>query len=247
MSNKDSKEYWEQKYATAEPRIAQKEDTVRLWIEQHFPPLANNEKKSCIEIGCYPGQYLSVFGELGYELYGVDYCTKVDLMAASLRKAGYAIGQFWEDDFLSFDPQRKFDVVASFGFIEHFDNFGEVIEKHISLMDDRGYLVIEVPNFIGAFQHWFHFNFDRSNYDRHFIPAMDIGKWVDIFEKRNLRIIYKGYFGRLGFWTEDKGRGPWQDMFLRVSKGYVGPLLRMTLPKDKRLYSPYAGVIAQKQ
>jgi SAM-dependent methyltransferase len=246
MSNKASKEYWEQTYATAVPRIAHKQDTVRRWIEQHFLPLPKNDKKSCIEIGCYPGQYLSVFGELGYELYGVDFCTKVELMAASLRNAGYTVGQIWKDDFLRFGPHRKFDVVASFGFIEHFDNFIEVIERHISLMNDQGYLIIEAPNFIGGFQRWFHFNFDKLNYERHHIPAMEIRKWTELLAKRNLRIIFEGYFGPLEFWTDDERRSRKVELFLKVAKEYIGPVLRMALPRDRKFYSPYVGVIAQK-
>jgi 2-polyprenyl-3-methyl-5-hydroxy-6-metoxy-1,4-benzoquinol methylase len=249
VNSKASKEYWEQSYATVKPGIAQKSDTIRLWIEQHFPPVSKNEKKTCIEIGCYPGDYLSVFGELGYELYGIDYCKQLDLMVASLKNKGYSLGRFWKEDFSRFGPQKKFDVVVSFGFIEHFTNFCEVIEKHISLVKTQGYLVVEVPNFIGGFQHWFHVNFDKLNYARHYIPAMDIEKWIDILRKRNFRIIYKGYFGRFHFWTqtEYESMSLLARLSLKVLSKFIRPVLKRALPKDKRMYSPFGGMIAQKK
>lgn len=246
MDSKVSKEYWEHHYEIIKPENAYKSDTIRLWIEQHISPVSKNENKTCIEIGCYPGPHLSIFGDLGYELYGIDYCKQLDLLPESLKNAGYRVGKFWKEDFFRFVPQKKFDVVASFGFIEHFTNFIDVLEKHISLVDSKGYLVLEVPNFIGGFQKWFHSNFDKLNYDCHYIPAMDIEKWIDVLNKENYKIIYKGYFGRFDFWTEYERRSLLTRFFLKVSSKIIRPCLRGALPKDKRLYSPFGGIIAQK-
>jgi len=60
---------------------------------------------------------------------------------------------------LGFNNPHKFDIVASFGFIEHFTNWVEILESHISLLNNNGYLIVEVPNFIGPFQHWLHAKF----------------------------------------------------------------------------------------
>lgn len=249
MDSKANKEYWEQICATVKPGIAHKSDPIRHWIELHFSPVSNTEKKTCIEIGCYPGTYLAVFGELGYQLYGIDYCKQLDLMVASLKNKGYSLGEFWKEDFFAFLPEKKFDVVVSLGFIEHFTNFGEVVEKHISMVNRRGYLVIEVPNFVGGFQHWLHLNYDKLNYDRHYLPAMDVEKWIALLHKRNFKIIYKGYFGRFHFWTETdyERMKPSARLFLKVLSEYIRPLLKRTLPKNKRAYSPFGGVIAQRQ
>lgn len=62
---------------------------------------------------------------------------------------------------------RASDVVSSFGFIEHFTNWREVLAKHAEPVADDGHLIIEAPNFTGAFQRWLHVNFDKANSARH--------------------------------------------------------------------------------
>lgn len=246
MGNKATKAYWDKGYAYIEPRVAPKSDLIRAWIERHVPSVSGSENKTCIEIGCYPGTYLSVFGELGYELYGIDFCEQLQLLPKYLRERGYRVGDFWQEDFLKFIHPRKFDVVASFGFVEHFTNWAEILEKHISLLNREGYLIVEVPNFTGFFQQWFHANFDKSNYARHHVPAMDLKKWTDILDSRGLEIIYKGYFGRFDFWTEYEQGDLLEKLFL---KSLILPrdFLKRVLPKDKKAYSPFGGIVAKKR
>lgn len=172
-----SKRYWEDGYSEIRPQLAAKADVVRCWIEKHVPAVEETQSKSAIEIGCYPGRYLSVLGDLGYEVNGIDFCKQIEELPESMGKAGYRVGNFWKQDFEHYRLERKFDIVASFGFIEHFDNFEDILKKHAALVNNDGYLVIEVPNFFGAFQHWFHVNFDKQNYKRHYIPAMNVEGW----------------------------------------------------------------------
>lgn len=247
MSNKATKEFWDKNYEPAQPKMAAEDDIVRQWLETNIAPLAKNNKKTCIEIGCYPGQYLSIFGELGYALYGIDYCEQIGKLEAYLQKSGYTVGKIWKEDFLNFNPSQKFDIVASFGFVEHFTDYQEVIGKHIELLNDQGYLILEAPNFIGGFQRWLHHTFDRTNYDRHHVPAMDIEKWIDTIEHQGLSIIYAGYFGKFHYWVDNEHRNRLQKLFLRTLKNNISPILEKILPKDKKCYSPFGGVIAQKQ
>lgn len=246
MSNKLNKAYWEQFYAHNELRIKPKIE-IRHWVEQYIPSVSKGDNKTCIEIGCFPGSYLTIFGDLGYKLYGIDFCKDLNLLPEFLKNRGYSTGDFWQEDFLGFNHPHKFDIVASFGFIEHFTNWVEILERHISLLNNKGYLIVEVPNFIGPFQHWLHANFDKARFDRHHIPAMDIEKWTDILDKRGLKIIHKGYFGRFRFWiTRNEKRAFFTKVFLRSLKLSRGPL-KILLPKNNKMYSPFGGIIAQKQ
>jgi len=65
---------------------------------------------------------------------------------------GYMVGSFVNDDFMVFEPGRKFDVVVSFGFIEHLTDLGDILDKRAELVASGGYLVVEVPDCIGAVQ-----------------------------------------------------------------------------------------------
>jgi 2-polyprenyl-3-methyl-5-hydroxy-6-metoxy-1,4-benzoquinol methylase len=177
MTNKADQKYWDKYYSGFEFQIAPVIHPIRQLIEQYIP---ETNCKTCIEIGCYPGALLAVFGELGYKLYGIDLYEKIDILPKWLESQNYNVGEFWKDDFLKFNPGHKFAVVSSFGFLEHFTNWEEILLKHLELVEDGGHIIIEAPNFIGAFQHFLHKNFDKKNYDHHHIPAMNNDNWSEI-------------------------------------------------------------------
>lgn len=244
MANRVSLEYWNHAYGDVMPQIALKSDPVRAWIESNIPK-ADGTNKKCIEIGCYPGRYLSVFGELGYELFGIDMTDKLEILPVWLNEQHYKVGSLIKMDFLDFKPKQKFDVVSSFGFIEHFTDWDNILMKHINMVKEGGYLIVEVPNFYGAFQNWVHFTFDRSNYERHCILAMDIEKWKQIIEDNKFEIIYAKYFGKFNFWAMDADLTLKEKFFLKIFKKFRRPL-SILLPNDRKIYSPYCGLIARK-
>ena len=149
--NLASQDYWDDAYAnySLHDKVGD-DDIVKKWI-------LNNVQKgnglSCLEIGCFPGRYLTVMGDLGYTLSGVDLTPRVkDEFPEWLKSEGYSVGTFVQEDFFKFQPKQKFDLVCSFGFIEHFTNWESVLLKHIELINETGYLVIETPNFRGWVQ-----------------------------------------------------------------------------------------------
>ena len=85
-TNKASKEFWEELYTTKVLEQPKKTDRHRVWLEPRIPPADPSEHKSCIEVGCYPGTWLTVYGDQGYELYGIDYCKQLDTMSDNLQK-----------------------------------------------------------------------------------------------------------------------------------------------------------------
>ena len=245
MVNRAGQEYWNREYRSCNLHIAKKRDIIRRWIESHVAP-AGSAGSTCLEIGCYPGRFLAVFGELGYELFGVDFAADLAALPAWLEQRGYRVGSFWAQDFSCFAPERKFDLVASFGFIEHFTDWEEILARHAALVDDKGCLVIEAPNFTGAFQHWLHSGLDQLNYARHHIPAMDIAKWAAFLQRSGFDITYCGYFGAFRFWTEPQPRTLTQRSILAGLR-MLQPALRLVLPPDRKAYAPFCGVIATRK
>jgi len=49
----------------------------------------------------------------------------------------------------------RYDLVCSFGFIEHFENFLEIIALHDKILKQGGQLIITTPHFKGAIQNFF--------------------------------------------------------------------------------------------
>ena len=110
--------------------------------------LKSSKDKRCLEVGCIPGNFLIAFKKnFSYKIYGVDYSDKEELFHTNMRYNGIKDYTFFKEDFLSFNPNFKFDVVSSFGFIEHFNNPEPYIKKMIDLLKKDGVLIIGFPNF----------------------------------------------------------------------------------------------------
>lgn len=216
---------------------------IRKWVNENL----SGGNGSCLEIGCFPGRYLTIFGDLGYELNGIDQLKHTStLLPEWLKNEGYKAGEFIEGDFLSYDwKDKKFDLVYSLGFIEHFTNWEEVIRSHCKIVKDGGMLLIEAPNFSGFFQHILHYLFDRENLKRHYIQSMSPKKWNKILVSEGFVVQYKGYFYGFDFWTEDQNRSKANQAILNFLMK-VFYKIKPHIKFNSRFFSPYCGIIAKK-
>lgn len=113
--------------------------------------LPRGEGLTLLEVGCHPGQYLWYFNsQLGYEVRGIEYVpTFADETRRNLEASGVP-AEIDQADLFEFAARGyQFDVVASFGFIEHFVDIGPALRAHWAMVRHGGYLVISVPNHAG--------------------------------------------------------------------------------------------------
>jgi hypothetical protein len=133
-------------------------------------------------------------------------------------------------------------VVTSFGFVEHFNNYEEVIVKHCELVAPNGYLIITMPNF--RYMQWlYHWMFDRANLRIHNTDVMNLATLDRIMAAQGLERVFSGYLGGLTLWRESKLRGlpSWIDGKIRgVARRYGSGL------PPNRLYSGYLGMLYQR-
>lgn len=199
---------------------------------------------SCIEIGVIPGGNIGQFGSMGYEISGVDWIENTEQLGEFFARAGYKVGRFWSGDFFQMDASSRYDIVTSFGFVEHFSNFEEVILRHAGLVADDGLLFFTVPNFRGKVQHLLHRYIDPENLKRHNIESMNPEVWVDILRDAGFEIIKVGYVGNFAFWA-DTQKGTLLQKLCRRFLTVVSPFLSKILPKSQA-YSPFCAIIARK-
>jgi 2-polyprenyl-3-methyl-5-hydroxy-6-metoxy-1,4-benzoquinol methylase len=237
------KEYWEKSYSTLKLSKISGNDPIAQWIEKYMP----GEKGTCFEIGCYPGRYLPLFGDHGFELNGLDlYRGTEKELPQWLRRQGYRTGTFITGDFSDYHSTEAYDVVCSFGFIEHFIDFQSAIVKHVELVKPNGYLMVTTPNFRGTWQHRLHNWFDRENLHRHNILSMNPDLWRAILLKENFEIIYHGYFGEFDFWVDRQKRNWIQKKAIKMIQ-HAKPLLRKILPANRERFAPYCGLVAKRK
>jgi 2-polyprenyl-3-methyl-5-hydroxy-6-metoxy-1,4-benzoquinol methylase len=84
--------------------------------------------------------------EFGYRIDGLDYSNNMDYVRANLRYNGIYDSELFNVDFFEFTPIKKYDLVLSGGFVEHFEDFQAVVSKHTEFVKPGGLVVIIVPN-----------------------------------------------------------------------------------------------------
>lgn len=103
---------------------------------------------SVLEIGACPGTHLLAIAlSHGYKPTALDYLPEVRQMPEAFARLGVPGLEVIESDFLTFSTPRKFNVVMSYGFIEHFSGAEDIIRRHWDLVADGGYLVLGAPAF----------------------------------------------------------------------------------------------------
>ena len=237
-----SKDAWDKLYQGKKPYGVSKKDQIAKWIVSQLPV---KERGRALEVGCFPGRYLPTIGILGYQLNGVDMQAGVSELPEWLATQGYKVGEFVKADFFEWSPDKAFDLVFSLGFVEHFENWEVVIERHLELVAPNGLIMLEAPNFLGAFQNWFHRTFDADNLAMHHVPAMDPFQWAEVVRRHGFEVMFCGFFGRFHLWYGDEQRGPFKKIVLKWLMRSRN-LLKYILPSRSRTFSPYAGLIARR-
>jgi trans-aconitate methyltransferase len=202
-------------------------------FDRHLP---KSPDLTCLEIGAIPGAFLVyLHRHHGYRITGLDFADNERAFHDTMRMNGVTTYEFVRADLLEYRPENKFDVVASFGFVEHFDDFEEILERHCDLVNAGGYLVVTMPNF-RRLQFLYHVMFDRKNLEFHNLKAMDVQSVDAVLSRQGFAKLVAGYDGGLELWREERPRNPivWA---LEVGVRRVANTIGSRLPNSK-FYSP---------
>lgn len=232
--------HWDKGYQCMPPTASDPDDPIRMLLVRTLPKTSLRS----FELGCYPGRYLAVMGEMGHELNGCDLTPMVGNLAGWCSKSGYRTGRFEQRDVFSLDESDHYDIVASFGLIEHFGNWEELFSRHIKLLALNGYLVITTPNFKSPLQYILHKTLDAENLKIHNLQSMDPVKWAGLAKDAGLEVIFYGGIGRFEFWAGAQRRNLIQKILLRLVRA-TKPLWRFA-PAGTLSLAPYYGIIARR-
>ncbi len=217
--------------------------------------LTNTNRKKFLEIGAYPGKYLWYFHNyFGYEPWGIEFVESFSIHTQNLLDDLKIPGHMITDDFFNLKVEHYlegngWDLVASFGFVEHFIDSTEAVSKHIEVACPGGLILIYVPNHAGWNGTILRL-IDREVWKQH--NCMSLDDLLITFSKVGYNeIIFSGYIGNIGFWNT--GLNP----MLRKKLGSLYPIGRAPfwiieqlgqwiIPKNQYT-SPAFFVLAQKQ
>lgn len=196
--------HWDKRTGTAKPRLPSKlnasvGDLLAL-LEQHVKPGSR-----VLEVGCAPGKFL-LWCALAKQASacGVEYAENSHRMTAQLFADARAPADIRKEDFMqtSFEP-GSFDVVYSFGVIEHFTDPRPMIQKHFDMLNPGGISIITIPHF-GRLYGWLAQRMDRGNYDLHNTTIMSESGILDLAPPESEARSYA--YGRMSPWILPWGR-----------------------------------------
>ncbi|RYZ94471.1 MAG: methyltransferase domain-containing protein, partial [Sphingobacteriaceae bacterium] len=143
--------------------------------------IAEKKIKTAIELGGFPGYYatfLKKYQKLDTTLF--DYYIHPGIIKQLLAANGLTENDITiiEADLFNYKPEKQYDLVTSFGLIEHFNDTKAIIETHLQFLKPGGTLFITLPNFTGV-NGWVQRSFDMENYNKHNIKSMNLQLLAD--------------------------------------------------------------------
>jgi 2-polyprenyl-3-methyl-5-hydroxy-6-metoxy-1,4-benzoquinol methylase len=224
-------------------------------LAQHLPARPDWR---VLEIGSAPGvRLLWLHRQFGYQPYGVEYtaagaATNRTILAGH----GFPANHVIEADFFAPELQQRhreaFDVVCSFGFLEHFSDPAEVVRRHAELVRPGGWLAIVIPNLRGLNKLLAEF-FNRDVIALHNLAIMQRDAFARLFARRELETRFCDYVGLFNFETQNTDPSSWKRHLLHLAKLAETPLqvaatllLRQHNPQHA-WYSPYLAYVGEKR
>ncbi|RDK84810.1 class I SAM-dependent methyltransferase [Marinirhabdus gelatinilytica] len=202
----------------------------------------NKQKQTIIEIGGYPGRYLAYLASR-YNLAptSLDYNSDTDKIKEMFEVMEVKNFTILQKDFTVYTPEISYDYVLSNGFIEHFNNFEEILDLHVKYMKKNGKLYVMIPNMKG-YVYFYKYLVDRRNLKIHNLKSMRKRVFKNFAERNDLIIGKLEYFGDFPHAVHQK-LNPIQKIICKIHRFLFKRFLNKILNKYP---SPYfsSGIVA---
>ncbi len=217
------KQHWDSIYkhiSHKKPRFESYSDHYLINLCRKYIP--RNQDSKFIEIGCAPGHNIVLFNKhFGFQPFGVDYSEKgYELTIKTFIDNRFSPDNIFLNNFLSSEFQEcfreHFDVVSSFGFLEHFKDPNDIISKHLNILKPGGYLIITIPNLRGI--NGLISEFLNPGITKiHNLNIMDKSNFSVLFNRKDLELAYCGYYGVFTFGLFNTPEGSNKRIFMHIA------------------------------
>ena len=189
----------------------------------------NNDRspKDIIEIGGFPGRYLSyISAKYDLEPTCLDYNKNIEKSKFCFEQMGVKKYHLISADFDNFSPNKQYDIVLSQGFVEHFNNFNSILDKHVQYLRRGGTMMISVPNKRNL-RYIYGLLVDHANLKKHNIKVIKKNVFEDFAKRNKLDLIKFQYHGGFPYAVHQK-LNPIQRIIYRTTRAFfkkVNPFL----------------------
>jgi cyclopropane fatty-acyl-phospholipid synthase-like methyltransferase len=179
---KTTREYWENIWeADSGPKAFDPNAfDIHQWINQQFHTYfslvfkqIDTKGKKLLEVGCGGSIWLPYFAkEYDFKISGIDYSEQGCILAKKILENNDVSGNIIYADL--FKPPAKmvaaFDVVISFGLVEHFEYTSACLKAIKKYLTPRGLIITFIPNMFG-FTGLLQKVFNKQVYDLHVVMS----------------------------------------------------------------------------
>ena len=208
----------------------------------------NKENMKICEIGFGDGKLLKKIADrFNYEPWGIEYSKEAVQMAE--KNVHGVLGDIFDEN-LANQYKEKFDVVFSYGFIEHIIPPEKAVQAHAKLLKKGGILVLQIPRFKK-------FNWLKAKIFRpdllplHNLAIMEQEVLQELGKKEGLKEIFCSNYGTLRLRLSMSKKDGWYYTLKLICllEYFFNPLLRFVFGKrglEPRLFSPAVMYIGKK-
>lgn len=256
MEKLTDRTYWEGTYSRRKSQPSLHIEGFRNYINRLILNKileTDMENKRILEIGAGDSIWLPYLANKfpSSQFVGVDYSEGgCALLSERARREGLDIEVVYEDMFVENSRLHgAFDVVFSFGVVEHFDSLGHVLSAKKRYLKHDGVMFTIIPNMAGVLgtltRAW-----NRAVYDKH--NPHDWFSFLQGHQQAGLDVVSGGYLGSTNFGVlsgcfPDRRGLPWQ-----MSRALVAASLAIWLVENKvgnlpcsKTFSPYIYAISR--
>ncbi len=237
-----SKEHWEKEIVGVKlpKKLGWAQLMVAKTIQKHL-----NRKGRCLEVGASASAWLPFFNKSGYIVYGLDYVPSGCFLARENLKVNGGGGLFVCGDVLSLPfKNESFDVIFSYGLVEHFENARELIKKINLFLKKDGLLITVIPNLNSKFYWYMQKILDCPILEQHKIYSQE--HLIDYYKDlKNAGVYFSGVFNisMINFDIRNKI----VKVCVKLLFGLTNRAMRLfLLNKETSFFSPYIVAVGRK-
>jgi 2-polyprenyl-3-methyl-5-hydroxy-6-metoxy-1,4-benzoquinol methylase len=148
-----SKEYWDDVLNRANLPVQVNNKQYSPWLINSFFKdfILKGEFKTLLEVGSGSSAWLPFLAEeYNVQVSGLDYSEiGCKICEENLKMLGTNFDEIICEDIFKWHSVKKYDIIISFGVIEHFENPEEILKIIYSHINENGIIITVVPNLLG--------------------------------------------------------------------------------------------------
>jgi cyclopropane fatty-acyl-phospholipid synthase-like methyltransferase len=228
---------------------------VRRYIVKRFIKLFSGYLKEgmrLIEIGCANSAWLPLFSErFKTEITGIDYSEIGINKLRSYLKEKKIVGKLYNSDFRNPPDElfEGFDILISFGLVEHFRDFPVIISKLSWYLKRGGIIITIIPNLSSPFYVYFQKKASKNIFNRHEIITKTMLCEAHKQRFTMLKCDYYGGFDPTLINFSDAGKVKYflYHLVIFIIDKLISPILNFFhIADENKIFSSHIVIVAKK-